>query len=510
MTQSERPASQAGDIDHHWFGRHADRSIARVGVWAAVGQAGGSLLSLVGTVVLSRLLEPAEVGLFTLAFTFYSIPSMIVGPGLTSAAIQAPHLTREQSSNLFWINTLANGVLALLLAAAAPFLADYYKQPQLHGLCQVFAIILVLEGVATQYRALLQRALRFDLITKINLLVGVVGLAVALILAWLGFGVWSLALQVLVVAILDRAALAAVVGWRPSWFCRGAGTRKLMHFSGRSSLALGMHVLYTQSQSLLIARFASVRDVAFYNRGAALFQKPFSQLLDPLYVVLLPKLSSQQHDIAKFSSSVYRANAMLYAMLPPLVIWMMVSGRDIAVMLLGEQWLPAGDSLFWFALWSIPSILFGTLYKANTALGRPGWGLGIRLAFLPVLLAGLFWAAPFGAAAMAAVGAAIEWASAPVIFWLMVKDGPVRSRFFASAMVEALAVFAITLGAAWGLRPLLDNASMPLVIRVTASLVSCYAIGMVAAAAFPFGRAALAEWASLLRKGLSKIGMGTA
>jgi PST family polysaccharide transporter len=510
MTRPNPVVSQPAVISEHWFGHHAKRSIVGVGVWAAAGNAGGALLSLIGTVVLSRLLTPAEVGLFTLAFTFYSIPSLILGPGLTSAAIQAPHLTQAQSSNLFWINTLANSILALLLVAATPFLAHYFQQPQLRSLCPLFAIILALEGVATQYRALLQRALRFDLITKIHLFVGVVSLAVAITLAWFGFGVWALALQVLVGAILDRVALARVVGWRPSWFHRGVGTRSLMHFSGRSSLALGIHMLYTQSQSLLIGRYATVSDVAFYNRGAALFQKPFSQLLEPLYAVLLPKLSAQQHDMAKFSSSVYRANAMLYAMLPPLVVWMMVSGREIAVMLLGEQWRLAGDALFWFALWAIPGLLFGTLYKANTAIGRPAWGVGIRVAFLPVLLGALFWAAPRGAAAMAAVGAGVEWASAPLIFWLLLKDGPVPSRFFASAIVESLVAFAIALGTAWYLRPFLDGLPGPHILRVVASLVSCYAIGLLVAVAFPYGRAALAEWAALVRNGLSKARMGAA
>lgn len=498
MTQSERPASQAGDIDHHWFGRHADRSIARVGVWAAVGQAGGSLLSLVGTVVLSRLLEPAEVGLFTLAFTFYSIPSMIVGPGLTSAAVQAPHLTREQSSNLFWINTLANGVLALLLVAAAPFLADYYKQPQLHGLCQVFAIILVLEGVATQYRALLQRALRFDLITKINLLVGVVGLAVALILAWLGFGVWALAMQVLLTAILDRAALATVVRWRPSWFCRGSGTRALMRFSGASSLALGIHMLYTQSQTLLIARYASVADVGYYGRGQALFQKPFSQLMAPLYAILLPVFSARQCDASELGKAVYRANCVLYTSICPLIAWMILSGPDIASALLGDQWICAGETLRFFAIAALPVVLFGAIHRMNEAAGRPAWGVGLRALFLPILLVALMLAAPNGAVWMAAASAAVELVSAPFFLLLLLQQSPISPNFYLKPICNCILALSMTVGTLFWVNPSSLFALEAPVSRAAATLLASYLVGLGYAAVFQFGRDGIRDCAGAL------------
>ena len=172
--------------DSPWFGEHPKRSIVKAGAWATAANVSNAALTLFGTVVLSRLLEPSEVGLFTLAFSFYSIPSLIVGPGLTAAAVQAAHLTRHQSSNLFWINIAANTVMAAILVAMAPSLAGWFHQPSLQALCPVFALILILEGFATQYRALLTRAMRFDLVAKIGFAIGLVSLSVAVVLAALG------------------------------------------------------------------------------------------------------------------------------------------------------------------------------------------------------------------------------------------------------------------------------------------------------------------------------------
>lgn len=485
-----------------WFGEHPRRPLVKAGAWAALANGGNALVALCGTVVLSRLLDPSEVGLYTLAFTFYSIPSQVIGPGLTAAAVQAPHLTKQQASNLFWINTGANSGMAILLVVASPLLAAMYDQPSMLWLCPVFGAVLVLEGIATQYRALLHRAMRFDLMAKMQLVVGVVSLSLAIGLAWLGYGVWALVAQVFVGAVLDRIALAVIVPWRPTWFVPGAGIRQLIHFTGGSSLALGIHLLYTQIQTLLMGRFASVSDIGFYNRGQSLLQKPFTQLVGPLQAVLLPAFASRQRDLDDLGVAVYRANAMLFTLLPPLTLWMMVSGRDLASGLLGKAWHPAGDAVFWFAVAATPGIFFGTLYKANEACGRPTWGLGIRLAFLPALLAGIVWAAPRGATAMAAVGAAVEWVSTPVIFWLLVKDGPVPARYFARAIGEGILATSASAAVLWFCKPFLQSSSLPWLVRITFSLGTCYAVGLLAAAAFGYGRAAMREMAVLASRAL--------
>lgn len=482
-----------------WFGDHPKRSVVRAGAWATVANIGGAAVSFLGTVILSRLLEPGEVGLFALAFLFYSIPSLIFGPGLTAAAVQAPHLTQQQSSNLFWINVGVNATIAGVLAAAAPVLAQWFNQPAIRTLCPLFAVVLVLEGMATQYRALLTRSMRFDLVAAIGFLVACGSLVVAVSLAWMGFGVWSLVAQVVVAAVADRIALAAVVPWRPSWFDSATSVRQLLRFSVGSSLSLAMHMLYTQSQSLLLGRFASVNDIGFYNRGQSLFQKPFAQILGPLYAVLLPALSSRQRDPEQLGVAVYRANAVLFTLLPPLVIWMMMNSAGIAGLLLGPNWAVAGDTLFWFAVAAIPLILFGTLYKANEAAGRPSWGLGIRAAFLPFLLAGLFWAAPRGASTMAAVGAAVEWASAPVILCLLVSDSPIPARFYVRAISECIAAMALIGVVAWPINALVTRLGLPVLSQLTLTLFASYISSLLLVQLFPFGRAAWHEFSRIKR-----------
>lgn len=474
--------------DSAWFGEHPKQSIVKAGAWATGANVASAALTLVGTVILSRLLEPADVGLFALAFSFYSIPSLIVGPGLTAAAVQAPHLTRHQSSNLFWINVAANAVMAVILVVMAPSLAGWFHQPSLQTLCPVFALVLILEGFATQYRALLTRAMRFDLVAKIGFVIGLVSLSVAMVLAALGFGVWALVVQVIVAAVADRIALAAVVPWTPSWFDRKAPVRQLIRFSGESSLVLGMHTLYSQSQSLLIARYAAVSDVGYYTRGQALFQKPFFQLMGPLYAILLPALAARQHKPDELGAAVYRANSVLYTSLCPLLAWMIVSGPDIATTLLGPHWLRVGETLRFFALGSLPAVLFSAIHKMNEATGRPAWGIRLRALFLPLLLGALFLVAPRGAVWMAGVSAAVEVISAPFFLLMLLKQSPVPSQYFLRPMCECVLAFAGTLAMLACIAPVTMHAFQLPPIRAAVMLIASYVLGLAWTAMFQFGR----------------------
>jgi len=474
--------------DSEWFGEHPKPSIVRAGAWATAANVGNAALTLIGTVILSRLLDPADVGLFALAFSFYSIPSLIVGPGLTAAAVQAPHLTRHQSSNLFWINVAANTAMAALLVAISPYLAGWFHQPALRTLCPVFALVLILEAFATQYRALLTRTMRFDLVAKIGFLTGLGSLIVAIVLATLGLGMWALVIQVIVAAVADRIALATVVPWRPSLFDRGAPVRQLIRFSGESSLGLAMHMLYSQSQSLLIARYAAVSDVGYYTRGQALFQKPFFQLMGPLYAILLPALAARQHKPDELGAAVYRANSVLYTTLCPLLAWMILSGPDIATTLLGPHWVRAGETLRFFALGSLPVVLFGAIHKMNEATGRPAWGIWLRALFLPILLVSLFMVAPRGAVWMAGVSAFVEVVSTPFFLVMLLKQTPIPSQYFLKPMCECVVAFLATLatltciasvmGHHWHLPPL----------RAAFMLISSCVLGMAWTSLFQFGR----------------------
>src|SRR5579864_6583463 len=100
------------------------------GGFARLGAQGVSFFLRLGSLmILARLLEPADFGLVGMVAAFSGVLNLLRDFGLSCAAIQRATVTEEQISNLFWINLVAGGALALLMFGAAPGVAVFYREP---------------------------------------------------------------------------------------------------------------------------------------------------------------------------------------------------------------------------------------------------------------------------------------------------------------------------------------------------------------------------------------------
>jgi O-antigen/teichoic acid export membrane protein len=427
-----------------WFGGHRRASVAKSWMWAMTSNASATLLQFLGAIFLTRILHPADFGLFSLAFVFYVMPSQLVGPALSAAMIQSKSLDGKQTTNLFWIVVSTNAVLATGLFLARSYIAAWFQEPLLALLVPCFAGILVVEGIAVPYHALVSRAMRFDINARITLVTGLSGLAVAITLSLLGWGVWSLVAQSMVMAVGRTAVLIWTVPWRPGAYNADTKVASFLHFGAGSGIALVVHMVASQAQTLLLGAFASATQIGYYSRGLALLQRPLDQIMGPLRDLLLPALSAKQHDHDLLGRALSRANSIVHVMLLPPVIWMFVCGREIALCVLGDEWGPAGYTLQWFAGAAFPNLLMGNTYKAMAAIGKPTAALSVRVMFLPFVLAAMAFAATKGAAACAAVFAVLEWLSMPFIVWVIVGINPAIMRYVVPPLVTCVVQIIVT------------------------------------------------------------------
>jgi len=439
------------------------------------------------------MLSPEEFGTFALASTLYTFPSQLFGPSLVSATVQQPDLSEQQASNMFWTCLGIFAVIGLAFCASGPFVGSFYREPVLTWIMMVYGLVLAVDGTAIQHRALLTRSMRFDVFARAALVIGPLSLVVAVMAAWAGAGPWALVAQMVVTVLLDRLVLFSAVRWKPLPFRRGSGYRSLLHFSGKSALASALHLLYSQSQTIVLGRMASVADVGIYNRGQGLFLRPLLQIFNPLQAILLPLFSARRHDPEVLGMAVRKATVVLLALIVPLTAWMIAAGPDIAETLLGARWRVVGDTLRLFAIGATPWIWLSPLGKVNDMLGHPGRAASVRIVLLPALILGLAWAAPRGATYAAGLYAVIEWMSVPLGFWLLTREMPLRLGYFlrpafefgaATVLLTCVLVLAVSQCHAQELGPILCAG---------ATFCAAYVLGGLLFSCLPMGRVALRE-----------------
>ena len=178
-----------------------------------------------------------------MVFTLTAFFSLFKDAGLSTASVQHETLTHEQISTLFWINLSLGGFLTIVVAAMAPLLAaTFYRDPRLLWLTVASASIFLFNSLSIQHKALLDRTMRFSTSVKIDILSATIGSAIAIGMAALGCGYWSLICQNISLPIIGTLATWVAIPWvpgRPRW---SAGLRSMLRFGG--TVTLNSFVVY--------------------------------------------------------------------------------------------------------------------------------------------------------------------------------------------------------------------------------------------------------------------------
>src|ERR1700757_4235985 len=168
------------------------RKAIRGGLAKLLGQGANFALRLGFIVTLARFLDPADFGLVAMVTAVTGILPIFTSTGLSSAAVRQEHVTDEQMSGLFWFNILAGAALGILSVAIAPLLCYFYQEPRLFWIMVATSAGLVISAAGVQHNTLLQRHLRYDELTAIEVLSQLLGIAVGISMAISGFAYWAL------------------------------------------------------------------------------------------------------------------------------------------------------------------------------------------------------------------------------------------------------------------------------------------------------------------------------
>ena len=260
-----------------------------------LGQGLQFLLTLGAVMVLARLLTPDDFGVVAMAMTVIAFTGVIRDLGLPTSTVFQRKLTDHQVSTLFWINTGFAALLAVVVVAAGPWVAELYDEPRLVAVFFVMSLLLIFSGLGSQHEALLKRQLRFGSQAIAATAGTVAGLAAALLLAFMGAGYWALAAQQPVEAAVRTGMIWWYTGWRPGRPRYGTGLWSMIWFAGdvtgyRAITHLGKHLdrvlisvaAGTGSVGLysLADRWASMPGQMIYGRLGSVATSAFTRLRD--------------------------------------------------------------------------------------------------------------------------------------------------------------------------------------------------------------------------------------
>lgn len=343
------------------------RGVAYDGVSRLVVQ----LITLGSTVILARLLVPADYGVVALAGAVTGFAAIFADMGFAAAVVQARKVDDAMLATVFWLNATACAVVASLIAGSSWLFARLFDQPQVFGLMLV-ASVTMLFSVNVVNLGLMRRSLRFDVEGANSVVSTIVGIAVTVAAAFSGLGAYSLVIGPLASALTSLTYSFWRVRWWPTARPTKAAARDIWRYTRGIT---GFQIVNYWARNLdrvIIGRFVGIESLGFYNRSYNLMMLPMNQgvtVLGRVFFPVLSRMADQPERIRRAWLKLVRA-AVLVGL--PMGVGITLVSDPLVRTLFGERWLPMIPLLQLMSA-SIPFLVVGVnISPAYQALGRTG------------------------------------------------------------------------------------------------------------------------------------------
>jgi O-antigen/teichoic acid export membrane protein len=428
------------------------RSVFRATQWSAFSQATRQAAQLVVTVILARLLSPDDFGVIAMASVVTGFVILLSDLGTSAAVIQRAEHSPRFLSAVFWVNLAFGLILMVTVAASSPLIARFYREPRLISVLLVLSLSFPLTALIALQRALLEKALSFDVLARIEMFATAIGGAIGVAVALAGGGIWALVLQAVSMPAVMAVALWARSGWRPRLETDLSEIRSILGLSGYLTAFNVVNYFARNADYVLIGWMLGTRELGYYSMAYRILMFPLQNLSAVITRVTLPAFSRIQGDDSRFRRG-YLASIGAIALISfPVMAGVFSVARPFVDAAFGEQWLPMVPIVMIFApVGLVQSIVAttGSIYiaKNQTALLFK-WGLFASVIVVASFVVGLSWGAVGVAVCygIASLALAYPGMAIPLRFiGLRVKDSlGVLWAPFVSAFLMALLVLAVS------------------------------------------------------------------
>jgi PST family polysaccharide transporter len=424
------------------------------GFWSLVENVGSQGLTFVVFVVLARLLDPGDFGLAALTSVFTALALIFSNQGLGDALVQKEVLKPEHLDAVYWVNNAIALVAAALCFLFAPGIAHVFGEPELAPLLRVLCISFVFNALGLVHFAMLRRELRFRSLALRRLIAAFAGGMVGLIMAWRGYGVWSLIMQQVVNSFVAMIILHAGYRWHPRLRFSRAHFVELFHFSSHTLGTNVMNFCMLRADRLLIGFFLGKVDLGYY----ALAQ----QLISIMALIFVGSISSIAFPVlSRYAESLKRQEVFTLALKVtclvafPAFCGLMLTAHEVVPVVFGADWIPAVPLIQILAVIGFFYAIFYLVDALAMAGGRADWVFRVNLLNIIFYATAFFIAVPFGIVAVAMAFVARGVLVSPARVFMACRLLPEPAVVVRQALLKPLAITLLMAAGLVGLQTLL-------------------------------------------------------
>ena len=340
-------------------------------IWRSGSQILAQIITWGSTLMVIRLLDPADYGLFAMTQVVISFLAFLNGWGFASALVQSDSIDPFRIRQAFGLLLVLNALLAAIQYFGAPIAAAYYGQPIVADLLQVQALMFLATPFIALPEVMMSRALDFRRQAFVNLFAALAGASTALACALAGYGVWTLVYAPIALfwtRAIGLTVVARLLVW-PSFDFRGCG--QIIGFGSAVLFSQLFWLVQSQSDIFIAGARFEPHALGLYAEALFLAQIFMAKFVPPLNEVAFPAYARIKHDRAAVRWSFLKTVRLVMLVAAPFYCGLAVTASPMVETVFGAKWLgmvPYIQIIALALMLMTVQILFAPL---TNALGKP-------------------------------------------------------------------------------------------------------------------------------------------
>ena len=308
-------------------------------IWSSVERFSVQGVQFFVMLVIARILAPKDFGLVGMLTIFIAVADSLISSGFSQALIRKLDRTENDYSTVFLFNIAVSFILYIILFAIAPWIAEFYDEPQLCDLMRILCLNIIIFSFGVVQRAIYTATVNFKVQAKASFIAALLSGIVGIWMAYKGFGVWTLVWQQLINASINTLLLWIYSSWRPSLLFSLQSFRELFSFGSKLMISGLIDTVYVNLYSLVIGKVFNATSLGYYTQADRFVKFPSSNISGIIQRVTYPVLCELQDDDEKLRKD-YRILIKMSAFVVfPLMCMLAGIAYPLVDVLLGEKWL---------------------------------------------------------------------------------------------------------------------------------------------------------------------------
>lgn len=307
-------------------------------IWNVLDKVGQQIILFIVGILVARILSTEDYALVGMLAIFTALANIVIESGFSTALIRKKDATGKDYSSVFYFNMGASMLVYVILFFCAPFIANFYNQPSLTLIARIVFLAIPANSLSIIQTTILTKQINFKKLTKVNFISLLASSLLSLYMAYSGYGVWTLVVQPVSLAIVRSMLLWVVSSWRPLWEFSFQSIKELFAFASNLMLSSIINTGFLNIYSVFIGKIYPLQQLGYYSQGGKMSDMGVSTIYGSIQSATFPIFSSIQDDKERLLRA-YRKTIRFTSFLTfPAMIGLVLVGDPFIRIALTDKW----------------------------------------------------------------------------------------------------------------------------------------------------------------------------